>query len=216
MDFFLLTFRLDLEPLGVSFPPEGFSFSYYFGPCAEPLGVAVTGTALCAHWSCFPRECFCQTSAESCLLPPRPTPPVPPSPAASRAPVPPSPAASRAPVPPSPLCCSAAAPSPALQLSLPPLGPVWQHHTDAARGGLVCRHGPRAPERGPLPTWRAEQGGASSCACPPRSLTPPEPSSLQAHPLGFVFSSAQDVQNVPGTLPAQGLARGRRGGEGPR
>lgn len=89
--FFFLTFRLDLEPLGVSFPPEGFSFSYYFGPCAEPLGVAVTGTALCAHWSCFPRECFCQTSAESCLLLPRPEPPsrpVPPCPGPPSRPVP--------------------------------------------------------------------------------------------------------------------------------
>lgn len=82
--FFFLTFRLDLEPLGVSFPPEGFSFSYYFGPCAEPLGVAVTGTALCAHWSCFPRECFCQTSAESCLLLPRPEPPSRPVPSAAQ------------------------------------------------------------------------------------------------------------------------------------
>lgn len=109
-------------------------------------------------------------------------------------------------------CCPvsrAAAQSPAAGASL-----AASHRCCPRRARVPARA--RAPERGPLPTWRAEQGGASSCACPPRSLTPPEPSSLQAHPLGFVFSSAQDVQNVPGTLPAQGLARGRRGGEGPR
>lgn len=200
MDFFFLTFRLDLEPLGVSFPPEGFSFSYYFGPCAEPLGVAVTGTALCAHWSCFPRECFCQTSAESCLLLPRPEPP-------SR-PVPPCPGPPSRPVP------SAAQLLPRLPRCSSVSSLAASHRCCPRRARVPARA--LAPERGPLPTWRAEQGGASSCACPPRSLTPPKPSSLQAHPLGFVFSSAQDVQNVPGTLPAQGLARGRRGGEGPR